>query len=209
MPDKHTHETTDDDTATVDGGESSNARRASSAPRSDGGESSESKRTSSEPRTDGGKVSEENRTPSDRRSDGSVSQAAQRHRNTDYLDEEVNLLNPSTPYMRDHLRIVWAGFVAWALIVFGPVTLTAIAPAAMTATMPVLGFPWHYFLVAFCAPTGALVLAAVYARQRDKLDDKYGIDHSTGGPEESETGESGEAAVTDGGEPRSDGGTQR
>jgi len=131
--------------------------------------------------------------------DGGTTQAAQRHQNTDYLDEEVNLLKPSTPYMRDHLRIVWAGFVAWALIVFGPVTLTAIAPGVMTTTMPVLGFPWHYFLVAFGAPTGALILAAIYARQRDKLDDKYGIDHDTTSPDGNETGESSEAAATDGG----------
>jgi len=132
--------------------------------------------------------------------DGGATQAAQRHQNTDYLEEEVNLLKPSTPYMRDHLRIVWAGFVAWALIVFGPVTLTAIAPGTMTTTMPVLGFPWHYFLVAFGAPTGALVLAAVYARQRDKLDEKYGIDHDTAGPDTSEPSESSDAAATDGGE---------
>ena len=131
--------------------------------------------------------------------DGGTTQAAQRHQNTDYLSEEVNLLNPSTAYMRDHLRIVWTGFVVWALIVFGPVTLTAIAPGVMTTTMPVLGFPWHYFLVGFGAPTGALILAAIYARQRDKLDDKYGIDHSTGGPEESGAGESSDAAATDGG----------
>ncbi len=131
--------------------------------------------------------------------DGGMTRAAQRHQNTNYLDEEVNLLKPSTAYMRDHLRIVWTGFVVWALIVFGPVTLTAIAPGAMTTTMPVLGFPWHYFLVGFGAPTGALVLAAIYARQRDKLDEKYGIDHSTGGPETGETSESGDAAATDGG----------
>jgi putative solute:sodium symporter small subunit len=131
--------------------------------------------------------------------DGGMTQAAQAHQNTNYLEEEVNLLKPSTAYMRDHLRIVWAGFIAWAIIVFGPVTLTAIIPGAMTTTMPVLGFPLHYFLVGFGAPTGALILAAVYARQRDKLDDKYGIDHSTAGPDESETGESGDATATDGG----------
>jgi len=141
--------------------------------------------------------------------DGGTTQAAQRHQNTDYLDEEVNLLKPSTPYMRDHLRIVWAGFVAWAIIVFGPVTLTAVAPGVMTATMPVLGFPWHYFLVGFGAPTGALVLAAIYARQRDKLDEKYGIDHEATGAGSKQAGESGEAAATDGGERRSDGGDER
>ena len=182
MPDKHKHETAGDDTAAVDSGEPSESRRTSSEPRSDGGEPSESRRGTS-----------------DHRSDGGISQAAQRHQNTDYLEEEVNLLKPSTPYMRDHLRIVWAGFVAWAIIVFGPVTLTAVAPAVMTTTMPVLGFPWHYFLVAFGAPTGALVLAAIYARQRDKLDDKYGIDHDTGESSAPETDESGERAAADGG----------
>jgi len=149
---------------------------------------------------DGSEPSETRRPSSDPRTDGGATRAAQKHQNTDYLDEEVNLLKPSTPYMRDHLRIVWAGFVAWAIIVFGPVTLTAIAPGVMTSTVvPVIGFPLHYFLVAFGAPTGALVLAAIYARQRDRLDDKYGIDHSTAGPEEGGAGESGEAAATDGG----------
>jgi putative solute:sodium symporter small subunit len=118
------------------------------------------------------------------------------HRDVDYLEREVNLLRPSTPFMRDHLRIIWTGFVLWALVVFGPVTLTAVAPGVMTRPMPVLGFPLHYFLVAFGAPTGALVLAAVYTRYRDRLDDKYGIDPAT---VESESAETGEATATDGG----------
>lgn len=129
--------------------------------------------------------------------DGGTTQAAQKHRETDYLDREVNILKPSTAFMRDHLRVVWAGFIAWALIVFGPVTATAIAPEAMQMTIPGLGFPLHYFLVAFGAPTGALILAAVYARQRDKLDQKYGIDHSRAEAETEET--AGETAVADGG----------
>jgi putative solute:sodium symporter small subunit len=128
-----------------------------------------------------------------------VTQAAQEHRDTDYLDREVNILKPSTAFMRDHLRVVWTGFIAWALIVFGPVTATAIAPEAMTVTMPMLGFPLHYFLVAFGAPTGALVLAAVYARQRDKLDQKYGIDHSKPGAGADGEEASGDTAAADGG----------
>jgi len=113
-------------------------------------------------------------------SDGGVAtQAAQDHQRTDYLNSEVNLLNPSTPFMRDHLKIVWTGFVIWAVVVFGPVTLTRLAPGAMTTEMPVLGFPLHYFLVAFGAPTGALILSLWYARKRDALDEKYGIDHAT------------------------------
>ncbi|WP_058365612.1 DUF4212 domain-containing protein [Haloparvum sedimenti] len=112
------------------------------------------------------------------RTDGGVaSGAAQKHRETDYLGSEVNLLNPSTPYMREHLRIVWTGFAIWAVVVFGPVTATYLAPGAMTTTMPIIGFPLHYFLIAIGAPGGALLLSAWYARRRDELDEKYGIDH--------------------------------
>ncbi|SEP05851.1 putative solute:sodium symporter small subunit [Halogranum amylolyticum] len=130
---------------------------------------------------------------------GTLTQAAQAHRNTNYLDEEVNLLKPSTAFMRDHLKMVWISFLIWALIVFGPVTATLLAPGVMTTTMPVIGFPLHYFLVAFGAPTGALILAAVYARQRDKLDEKYGIDHSVVDTDEAESDELSEATATDGG----------
>ncbi|WP_138005183.1 DUF4212 domain-containing protein [Halalkalirubrum salinum] len=110
--------------------------------------------------------------------DGGVTAgAAQAHRQTDYLSSEVNLLKPSTPYMREHLRIVWTGFIIWALVVFGPVTLTRLAPEMMTVEMPILGFPLHYFLVAIGAPGGALILSAWYAWRRDALDEKYGIEH--------------------------------
>jgi putative solute:sodium symporter small subunit len=131
--------------------------------------------------------------------DGGTTQAAQQHRETNYLDREVNILKPSTAFMRDHLRIVWTGFIVWALIVFGPVTATAVAPEAMQMIIPGLGFPLHYFLVAFGAPTGALVLAAVYARQRDKLDQKYGIDHSQTGAGMDDEDATGETAAADGG----------
>ncbi|WP_265111259.1 DUF4212 domain-containing protein [Halosolutus halophilus] len=128
--------------------------------------------------------------------DGGVAgQAGQAHRNTDYLGSEVNLLNPSTPFMRDHLRVVWTGFIIWVLAVFGPVTLTYLATDAMTTQMPVLGFPLHYFLVAFGAPTSALILSFWYSRKRDALDEKYGIDHKT----VEEAGRGSEAAATDGG----------
>ncbi len=128
--------------------------------------------------------------------DGGVAgQAGQAHRNTDYLSSEVNIINPSTPFMRDHLRVVWTGFVIWVLAVFGPVTLTYLATDAMTTPMPVLGFPLHYFLVAFGAPTSALILSFWYSRKRDALDEKYGIDHAT----VEETSHGSEAAATDGG----------
>ncbi|PAU84616.1 sodium:solute symporter [Halorubrum salipaludis] len=134
--------------------------------------------------TDGGSVADDaatdgGRAADDAATDGGVAAtgAAQAHNDTDYLGAEVNILNPSTPYMRDHLRIVWAGFAVWVLAVWGPVTLTRLAPDTMTSTMPILGFPIHYFLVAFGAPTSALILAFWYSRKRDALDDKYGIDH--------------------------------
>ncbi|SEQ43792.1 DUF4212 domain-containing protein [Natrinema salaciae] len=126
---------------------------------------------------------------------GVASKAGQAHRNTDYLSSEVNLLNPSTPFMRDHLRIVWTGFVIWVIAVWGPVTMTYLATDTMTTQMPVLGFPLHYFLVAFGAPTSALILSFWYSRKRDALDEKYGIDHAAVG----ETGHGGEAAAADGG----------
>ncbi|WP_128905610.1 DUF4212 domain-containing protein [Halorubrum amylolyticum] len=133
--------------------------------------------------TDGG------RAAGDAATDGGVAAtAAQKHNDIDYLGAEVNILNPSTPYMRDHLRIVWTGFTIWVLAVWGPVTLTRLAPGPMTETMPILGFPLHYFLVAFGAPTSALILSFWYSRKRDALDEKYGIDHGTA-----------DVAATDGG----------
>ncbi|WP_440990798.1 DUF4212 domain-containing protein [Haloarchaeobius baliensis] len=117
------------------------------------------------------------------------------HDTTDYLDAEVHMFKPATPFMRDHLKIIWTMFVAWALFVFGPVLATYLATDLMTS-ITVLGFPLHYLLTAIGAPGGALALSFVYARQRDRLDAKYGIDHSTGG--ETDT-ESEAVAATDGG----------
>jgi len=114
----------------------------------------------------------------------------------DYLETEINILNPSTPFMQDHLRVVWAGFIAWLIITWGPVLATIAAPGAMTSTLPVIGFPAHYFLIAFCAPTGSLILAFVYAKKRDALDEKYGIDPTGKGV--TQTSSEG-AAATDGG----------
>ncbi|EMA19403.1 MULTISPECIES: DUF4212 domain-containing protein [Haloarcula] len=137
-------------------------------------------------------------TPADREEstiqpDGGTEAA---HEDIDYLDREVNLLRPSTPFMRDHLKIIWSSFVLWALVVFGPVTMTAIAPEMMTVGTPIFGFPLHYFLVSLGAPTGALILAVVYTRYRDRLDQKYGIDPDS---VESAATEAGEATAADGG----------
>ncbi|MFC5134887.1 MULTISPECIES: DUF4212 domain-containing protein [Haloferacaceae] len=129
---------------------------------------------------------------------GVAATAAQKHNDTDYLGSEVNILSPSTPYMRDHLRIVWTGFAVWVLAVWGPVTLTRLAPGPMTGEMPILGFPLHYFLVAFGAPTSALILSFWYSRKRDALDEKYGIDHAAD-TEAAETKSGSEVTATDGG----------
>ncbi|WP_435360979.1 DUF4212 domain-containing protein [Haloarchaeobius sp. DFWS5] len=120
--------------------------------------------------------------------------AAARERNTDYLDEKIHILKPATPFMRDHLKVVWGTFIAWVLFVFGPVTATAIAPGFMTETT-VIGFQLHFFLTAIGAPAGALLLSVVYARQRDALDDKYGIEHQDEVEEQTE-----QAVAADGGE---------
>jgi putative solute:sodium symporter small subunit len=93
--------------------------------------------------------------------------------------------------MRDHLKIIWGGFAVWALVVFGPVTLTALAPGFMTS-VEVWGFPLHYLTVSLGAPLGALVLSAVYAYTRDRLDEKYGIDHDA--PTEPDTADATPAA---------------
>ncbi|MDS0221892.1 DUF4212 domain-containing protein [Haloarcula sp. S1AR25-5A] len=137
-------------------------------------------------------------TPADRKEsniqpDGGTEAA---HEDIDYLDREVNLLRPSTPFMRDHLKIIWSSFVLWALVVFGPVTMTAIAPEMMTVQTPLFGFPLHYFLVSLGAPTGALILAVVYTRYRDRLDQKYGIEPDS---VENAAPEGSEATAADGG----------
>ncbi|UPV76092.1 DUF4212 domain-containing protein [Halorussus limi] len=130
-----------------------------------------------------------------KRTDGGVATGG-RTADTDYLDARVNIFKPSTPFMRDHLRIVWTMFAAWAVFVFGPVTATYLATDFMTSTT-VGGFPLHYLLTSMGAPLGALVLSFVYARKRDALDEKYGIDHSSGA-----TSADAEPAAADGGTER-------
>lgn len=112
--------------------------------------------------------------------------AAEREAEVDYLEQEISIINPNTPFMRDNLKVLWGTFLLWILAVFGPVTATAIAPGVMTETM-VLGFQLHYFLTALIAPLGALLLSVVYAYQRDRLDDKYDISHSGAADEPSGT----------------------
>lgn len=122
--------------------------------------------------------------------------AVEQEKNVDYLDTEINILKPGTPFMRDHQRIIWTGFFVWLVVVFGPPTLTFVAPDVMSSQIPVLGFPLHYFLIAIGGPTGALLLSLWYTRKRDALDRKYGI----GVPESDEGSDEGvEPAAADGG----------
>lgn len=111
-----------------------------------------------------------------------------------YLDKEINIFKPATPFMRDHLRVIWLSFVAWIIAVFGPTTATLFAPDLMTGTSVLGGFPLHFVLTAIFTPLAALLLSLAYAMQRDRLDSKYGISHEA----ESET-ESGTVAA-DGGD---------
>lgn len=128
----------------------------------------------------------------DARTDGGTQ--AGESQSVDYLDAKINLFKPDTPFMRDHLRVIWGLFAVWVVFTFGPVTATAVATDFMTSTQ-VLGFQLHYFLTALGSPIGALALCGVYAWQRDRLDAKYGIEHET----EAEA-ETGQAVAADGGE---------
>lgn len=135
--------------------------------------------------------------------DGGVSEEGElsdveREEQIDYLDVEINLLKPATPFMRDHLKIIWTGFIIWTFTTFGPITLTRIAPETMTSTMPVLEFPLHYFLIAVGGPSAALLLSVWYARKRDQIDKKYGIEQPTPETTPTETTDE-DVAATDGG----------
>jgi len=123
----------------------------------------------------------------------------EREQQIDYLDVEINLLNPATPFMRDHLRIIWIGFGLWTLTTFGPITLTRLAPELMTTTMPAIGFPLHYFLIAIGGPAAALILSVWYARKRDQIDEKYGVTQMRTEEMETATETTGDVAATDGG----------
>lgn len=123
----------------------------------------------------------------------------QREQQVDYLDVEINLLKPATPFMRDHLRIIWIGFAVWTLTTFGPITVTRLAPEVMTGTMPAVGFPLHYFLIAIGGPSSALLLSVWYARKRDEIDEKYGITQRVEEPEPLTEATGEDVTATDGG----------
>ncbi|NKE35903.1 DUF4212 domain-containing protein [Natronococcus sp. JC468] len=129
--------------------------------------------------------------------DGGLSDV-EREQQIDYMDVEINLLKPATPFMRDHLRIIWTGFAIWVLTTFAPITATRLAPDLMTSQMPLIGFPLHYFLLAIVGPGAALVLSVWYARKRDQIDDKYGIEQGVVEPETTDSVPD-DAAATDGG----------
>ena len=112
----------------------------------------------------------------------------------EYLDEEINLFKPATPFMRDNLKMIFTLFAVWLLFVFGPVTASYFWPEFMTETRVLGGYPLNFFLTALVAPAAALVLAALYAWYRDRLDEKYGISHAAGGEQSSG------APAADGGE---------
>ncbi len=148
-------------------------------------------------------MTENDRTESDtdapvRATDGGLSDA-EREAQIDYMEVEINLLKPATPFMRDHNRAILTGFFAWALIVFGPITATRLAPDIMTQSLPVIGFPLHYFLIAIGAPVGALLLSVWYARKRDKIDEKYGIEQMPAPTPEQTDSATDAATATDGG----------
>ncbi|ADJ15639.1 DUF4212 domain-containing protein [Halalkalicoccus jeotgali] len=142
-------------------------------------------------------MANEPHTADEIRTDGGLSDV-EREEQIDYMDVEINLLKPATPFMRDHLRVIWIGFAIWALTTFAPITMTRLAPDVMTSQIPMIGFPLHYFLLAIVGPGAALVLSVWYARKRDQIDEKYGIEQSVVDPETTDS-VSDDAAATDGG----------
>lgn len=130
------------------------------------------------------------------RADGGLSDV-EREKQVDYLEIEINLLKPATPFMRDHQRVILIGFTLWALATFGPITATRIAPGVMTQPMPILEFPLHYFLLAVFAPSASLLLSVWYCKKRDRIDEKYDIEQ--GIPEADSAEVADEAAAADGG----------
>jgi len=129
--------------------------------------------------------------PDDIETDGGVRTEA-------YLDKEINIFKPATPFMRDHLKVIWASFIAWILFIFGPTTATLLAPDLMTGTTILGGFPLHFFLAAIFTPLAALLLSLGYAMQRDRLDSKYDISHEVEAEAEDEGDSS--TVATDGGD---------
>ena len=97
----------------------------------------------------------------------------------DYLEREINLFRPATPFMRANLKMIFTLCAVWALFVFGPVTASFFAPEFMTETRILGGFPLNFFLTAMVAPAAALVLAGIYAVYRDHLDTVYNADNDS------------------------------
>ena len=125
--------------------------------------------------------------------DGGTATVREGGQKIDYLDEEIHIFKPATPFMRDNLKAIFGLFGLWLLFVFGPPVASYVAPEFMFETRVLGGYPLNFFLSAIVTPAAGLVLCAIYAWYRDKLDDKYDITHET------EAG-SGAAAAADGGE---------
>ncbi|AFZ71780.1 DUF4212 domain-containing protein [Natronobacterium gregoryi] len=127
--------------------------------------------------------------------DGGTATVSESGQSVEYLEKEINLFKPATPFMRDNLKMIFGLFAVWLVVVFGPAVASYFATDFMFETRVLDGYPLSFFLTAIVAPAGALVLSAVYAWYRDRLDEKYGITHET----EDESG-TGTQAATDGGE---------
>jgi putative solute:sodium symporter small subunit len=136
-------------------------------------------------------------TSNDLQTDGGMTDV-EREEQVDYLDVEINLFKPATPFMRDHLKVIWIGAIIWTFTTFGPVTATWLAPDLMTTAMPIIEFPLHYFLIAVGGPSAAVLLSVWYAWKRDKIDEKYGIEQGTAEYTEAEAPDE-DVAATDGG----------
>ncbi|WIV67919.1 DUF4212 domain-containing protein [Natrialbaceae archaeon AArc-T1-2] len=112
--------------------------------------------------------------------DGGTATVREGGQTVNYLEKEINLFKPATPFMRDNLKMIFGLFAIWLVAVFGPAVASYMAPEFMFETRVLGGYPLNFFLTAIVSPSAALVLSGIYAWYRDKLDEKYDISHGGG-----------------------------
>ena len=97
----------------------------------------------------------------------------------EYLESEVNLLSPQTPFMRDFLKLSMPLVIIFVVTILGGPALVFLAAENPDGTGPlteatILWFPAHWFIMAWVVPVIPFILAIVFAIQQDKLWQKYG-----------------------------------
>lgn len=95
----------------------------------------------------------------------------------EYLEKEVNLLNPQTPFLKDFLKLSVPLLIIFVVTVIAAPAIIFLAAENPDGTGPlteatILWFPAHWFIAAF-TPVIPFILCIVFAIKQDKLWDKY------------------------------------